>query len=233
MAKNKCIEFKNSTDKQELYFYGDIVSDEWSKWTDTDTCPQDVQDLLSQIDENKPLDMYINSGGGSVFAGISIYNMLKRNKSYKTAYIDGVAGSISSVIPMSADKIVIPNNAFLFIHKPWNYIAGNANDFRKMADDLDRIEQGILNVYQEKLTDGMDIETIKQMMDEETWIVGSEASKYFNVEVVQSNKAVASISNLSKYNKVPEELKEKVNIDTENNSKKLELLKAQLELELL
>lgn len=110
----QCIKFKNDIDtgKQELYFYGDIVSDEMDKWQDTDTCPQDVQNILKQIDENKPLDIYINSGGGSVFAGLAIYNMLKRNKAQKTVHIDGLAASIASVIAMAGDKIIMPSNAF-------------------------------------------------------------------------------------------------------------------------
>jgi ATP-dependent Clp endopeptidase proteolytic subunit ClpP len=228
MVPTKCIQFKNSADEQSLTFYGDIVADEWSKWTDTDTCPADVQNILNQIDENRPLNIYINSGGGSVFAGLAIYNMLKRSKANKTVYIDGLAASIASVIAMAGDKIVMPNNAFLMIHKPWNIAVGNANDFRKIADDLDRIEQGILNVYNDKLAEGMDIETIKQMVNDETWIVGSEASKYFQVDVVESNKAAASISNLDHYRHVPDVFKNK-----KDNSSELELLKSKLELELI
>lgn len=228
----KFMEFKNSSDRQELFFYGDIVSDSWSKWQNEDTCPQDVMDVLSQIDENKPLDIYINSGGGSVFAGIAIYNMLKRSKSYKTVHIDGLAASIASVIAMCGDKIIIPTNAYLMIHKPWNWIGGNANDMRKMADDLDRIEEGIINTYSEKLAEDCDIEQIRKMVNEETWIVGSEAKNYFNVEVFESNKAVASLSNLNCYNKVPDELL-KPPIENQIDDSELENLKAKLELELL
>lgn len=212
---NKCIEFKNNTDNQSLYFYGDIVGDELDKWTDLDTCPTDVQNILNQVDKERPLDIYINSGGGSVFGGMAIYNMLKRNPCNKTTYIDGLAGSIASVIAMASDKIVMPSNSFLMIHKPSAVVGGNANDMKKMADDLDKIQQGILNVYAEKLQDGVDISTIEKMVNEETWIVGSEASKYFKVEVVESNKAVASISNLSNYSKVPKELK---NMDTNKDT---------------
>jgi ATP-dependent protease ClpP protease subunit len=208
----KCIEFKNSTDTkpQELYFYGDIVSDSWGKWSDEDTCPQDVQDILTQIDENKPLNIYINSGGGSVFAGLAIHNMLKRCQSQKTVYVDGLAGSIASVIAFCGDKLVMPSNAFLMIHKAWTLAVGNSNDLRKTADDLDRIESGIVNVYADNLVEGVDIETIKQMMEEETWLSGQEAAKYFNIELVEGNKAAASICDLSNYKNIPKELANKV-----------------------
>ncbi|AQS09678.1 ATP-dependent Clp protease proteolytic subunit 1 [Clostridium saccharobutylicum] len=246
--KNKCIEFKNSLEnEQSLYFYGDIVSDEWGKWTDTDACPQDVLDILGQINESQPLNIYVNSGGGSVFAGMAIYNMLKRCKSEKTVYIDGVAGSISSVLAMSGDKIVMPSNSYLMIHNAWVGAQGNAKDLRKMADTLDKISEGILNVYQEKLADGVDISTIKQLMDEETWLTGTDASKYFNIELVEANKAVAYCLDILNYENIPDTIKNKVNTkehieeditdktnDTNNEEiELLELAKAKLRLKLL
>lgn len=246
--KNKCIEFKNSLEnEQSLYFYGDIVSDEWGKWTDTDTCPQDILDILGQINENQPLNIYVNSGGGSVFAGMAMYNMLKRCKSQKNVYIDGLAGSISSVLAMVGDKIIMPSNSYLMIHNAWSGCQGSAQDMRKMADTLDKISEGILNVYQEKLVDGVDINKIKQLMDEETWLTGTDASKYFNIELVESNKAVAYCGDILNYKNIPDAVKNKVNtkVDTENditdktndtNNEELELLelaKAKLRLKLL
>lgn len=217
--KNKCMEFKNSINEQSVYFYGDIVSDEWGKWTDTDTCPQDVLDILGQINENQPLNIYVNSGGGSVFAGMAMYNMLKRCKSQKTVYIDGLAGSISSVLAMVGDKIIMPSNSYLMIHNAWSGCQGSAQDMRKMADTLDKISGGILNVYQEKLVEGVDINTIKQLMDEETWLTGTDAVKYFNIELGEANKAVAYCGDILNYKNTPDEIKNKVNtkLDSEEN----------------
>lgn len=247
--KNKCINFKNSTDNQELYFYGDIVSDEWDKWSDTDTCPQDVQNILGQIDQNRPLNIYVNSPGGSVFAGMAIYNMLKRNKSEKTVYVDGLAGSISSVIAMVGDKIVMPKNSYLMIHHALCGTIGNSNDMRKMADTLDKIDEGIVSVYSENLAEGVDIDTIVKMMDEETWLTGEKASNYFNIEVAEANEAVAYAGDLDKFKNIPSELKAKLetkktktiekvednvpNLEDNKNLEELELLKAKLQLELL
>ena len=74
-----CFEIKNETDKQaDLYFYGDIVSDWWGAWQDEDQYPNAVKDFLT-AQAGKDLNIYINSGGGSVFAGIAIYNMIQRH----------------------------------------------------------------------------------------------------------------------------------------------------------
>lgn len=229
------MQIKNQTETSaDLYFYGDIVSSEWGKWEDTDTCPEDVRAFLSQVNGVKNLNIYVNSGGGSVFAGLAIYNMLKRNASNKTVYVDGLAGSIASVIAMAGDKIIIPSNAFLMIHKPWNIAMGNSKDFRKMADDLDAIEQGIMNVYAENLKEGVDIEIIRQMVNNETWLNGNEAAKYFNIEVAEENKAAACISECFKnYKNVPKEFKHKTDKVQEEPSNDEKINNLLLELELI
>lgn len=53
----------------------------------------------------------LTAGGGSVFGGIAIYNILKRYNAEITVYVEGLAASIASVIAMAGDKIIIPENA--------------------------------------------------------------------------------------------------------------------------
>ena len=205
------LNIKNLGEKAELHFYGEIVCDEWEKWSDLDTCPEDVLNYLSKIENSKELDIYINSGGGSVFAGLGIYNILKRHKGRKTVYVDGLAGSIASIIAMVGDEIIVPSNSFMMIHKPLCGVCGNANDMREMADTLDRIEEGLINTYKTKLKDNVDIETIKAMVNVETWLTGEEASKYFNITVTEANKMIAKVDTnlLNSYKNVPENLKTK------------------------
>lgn len=202
------MEIKNKTnDFAELYFYGDIVSSSWWVLEKEDKCPQDVADFLNEVKGVKNINIYINSGGGSVFAGIAIYNLLKRNPAYKTVYVDGLAASIASVIMFSGDRIVVPNSAQIMIHKPWSLAWGNANDFRKLADDLDSCEKNILNVYSENLKDGVDIEEIKEMVNNETWLTGEEAANYFRIETSNDFQAVACTSDyFDKYKNVPQKL---------------------------
>ncbi|NFL93300.1 Clp protease ClpP [Clostridium botulinum] len=228
------LQVKNFTETNaDIYFYGDIVGDEWEKWCDTDTCPQDILDKLAET-KGKDLNIYINSGGGSVFAGLAMYKMLNRAEGRKIVHIDGLAGSIASVIAMVGDEIVMPSNSYLMIHKPSNMVWGNATEMRKMADDLDTIQIGIENVYKSKLKEGIDIETIKDLMDKETWLVANEAEKYFNVTVIEENKAIAklNINNYKDYKNIPEELKNSTNEHKEKNNKELKD-KLQIELDLL
>ena len=214
MKKDNLIDFlqiKNQTETSvDLYFYGDIVSNWSGASPPVDQYPERVRDFLKEH-KGKDLNIYINSGGGSVFAGMAIYNMLKRHNGYKTVYVEGLAGSIASVIAMAGDTIIIPRNSFLMIHKPLVGVFGNANELRENADLLDKIENAIIDVYETKIHEGIDLETIKKMVEEETWINGEEASKFFKVEVTEENKAVAKISSEYLENnakEIPKELKQ-------------------------
>lgn len=234
MSKLPYLSVKNITDSTaDIYFYGEIVGDEWDKWSDTDTCPQDVIDAL-KIADGKDVNIYINSPGGNVFAGVAIYNILKRHKGKKTVHVDGVAASIASVIAMCGDTIIMPMNACLMIHSPICFIYGNAAELRKMADDLDIIQTSIEEVYKTKLKPDVSIEQIKRMMDEETWLPAAAASEYFDIETTESNDAVAKVDfdKLCGYKNMPEDIKNNIKQGIAKNQEQIKE-KLMIELELL
>lgn len=207
----KGLEIKNMTDvSADLYFYGDIVSDWWGAWQNEDQYPDAIKNFLSQA-EGKDLNVYINSGGGSVFAGMAIYNMIKRHgeKNKVKVYVDGLAGSIASVIAFAGtEPPEIPSNAFLMIHKPWGAISGNADEMRKMADDLDKIQTGIMNVYEDHLAGGATIDQVETLVNAETWLDGKEAAKYFNIAQTDAADYVAAVGDYLNYaGKLPEKFK--------------------------
>lgn len=194
----KLFTFKNETaTSADLYFYGDIVSDWWGAWQDEDQYPDAVKNFLSEH-QGKDLNIYINSGGGSVFAGIAIYNMLKRHNGKKTVYVDALAGSIASVIAFAGDRVIIPSNSFLMIHKPWGSCVGNSAELRKMADDLEAVEAGMLNIYEEHLKEGVSIDAVKEMLAAETWLNGQQAAEYFNVEIGEEKLIAAAVTEETK-----------------------------------
>lgn len=235
---------KNLTDKSaDLYIYGEIVDNSDFKWDEADVMPDDVKHALEQVDGLDELNIYVNSPGGSVFSGLAIYNMLKRNKAKKIVHIDGVAASMASVIALVGDEVYMPSNAFMMIHKPLTIAIGNANDFRKIADDLDTIESGLMQAYEENLRDGADIEDVKEMVNDETWLTADEAIEYFNIELVEAVEVSASAKHLFKeFKNVPKELieekqpkpkqKQKAK-KVSRNDNELEKIKIQNELDLL
>ncbi len=199
--------FKNAINGSaaELFFYGDIVSDSWSAWKNEDQYPMNVRALLNEIGSND-IDIHINSGGGNVFAGFAICNMLKSCTGYKRVYVDGLAASISSVIAMAGDEIIIPSNAFMMIHKASVGLRGNSDDLRTMADVLDKLDSGIAAVYMAKAAEGVNEDKIIELMTAETWLSGDETAELFsNIKTVEAVEAVASCDSkyMSEYS-VPE-----------------------------
>lgn len=200
----KFFSVKNKTDTSaDVYFYGDIVSDSWAKWSREDTCPQDIIDLLKECEGVSELNIFINSGGGNVWAGIAIYNILKRFSAHKTVHVDGLAASIASVIALAGDEIIIPANAFMMIHKAWTIASGNADELRTLAEQLDTIEQSIVNVYVANAAEGVTEERIKELMQAETWLDATAASELFkNITVAEEIEAVNCISDFT-FGKLP------------------------------
>lgn len=179
------------------------------EYYDTDTSAAGFRDALKDLGDVKTINLHINSPGGSVFEGIAIYNMLKQNKAHVNVYVDGLAASIASVIAMSGDAIFMPSNSMLMIHNPWTMAVGNASELRKQADDLDKITESSIQTYLNQAGDKLDEETLRQLMDDETWLTAKEAVDYgLATEVIEANKAAASISKnfAQRYRHVPERL---------------------------
>ncbi len=183
-------QIKNKTETSaDIYLYDEIGD----SWYGESTSAKGFKKELDKIGDVKILNIYINSPGGSVFDGMAIYNQLKRHKAQKNVYVDGFAASIASVIALAGDKITIPKNAYFMIHQPWSITWGNAAEFRRMADALDTIEDGILNVYEGHSYLSRD--RIKKMMEDETWMTGEEAFAYgFADEVGEEIQVAASVA---------------------------------------
>jgi len=160
-------------EKADLYIYGDITS--WP-WLESDVSAYLLSKKLEELKDVSEINVYINSYGGEVAEGLAIYNALKRHKAKVVTHCDGFACSISSVIFMAGDERVMSNTSTLMIHNAWSCASGNANDFRKEADDLEKITQLSINAYMSQVS--IPEEELKIMMDEETWLMPQEALEY-------------------------------------------------------
>lgn len=136
------------------------------------TAKQFAQDLAACGDVSQ-INLRIHSPGGDVFAGMAIYNTLKAHPARVDVYIDGLAASMASVIAMAGDKVYMPTNAMMMIHKPWGAQGGDADDMRRYADLLDKVEGTLVQAYVSKT--GKSAEEIHALLKDETWMDGSEA----------------------------------------------------------
>lgn len=225
MGSKKFWNFKNLDERTgELTLYGEISDVSW--WGDEVT-PKEFKADLDSLGEIDTLNIYINSPGGDVFAGQTIHSMLKRHKAQKNVYIDGLAASIASVIVMAGDTIFMPKNAMMMIHNPWTIGIGNAADFRKLAEDLDKIRESLIAAYENH--SALLREEIIKLMDEETWLTAEECLEYGFCDVVEEEKKVAASIDktlLLRYQNTPRKLLVKSKPDDR------ELLKQKISIEL-
>ena len=157
---------QNSAD---IYIYGDIY-DSW--WDDESNSAISLKDKLLELGDISEINLHINSLGGDVFEGIAMFNLLKQHKANVKVYIDGVAASIASVIAMAGDTIYMPKNSMMMIHNCWSYACGNSKEFRKLADDLDKIMESSIESYMSKIN--ITKEELKELLDNESWLTAQE-----------------------------------------------------------
>lgn len=172
------------------------------------TAQQFAKDLKALGNNLKQINLHIHSPGGNVFDGIAIYNLLKNHPANKTVYIDGLAASMASVIAMAGNEIIMPENAMMMIHKPWGIQGGDADDMRKYADLLDKVESTLIMAYTAKT--GKSETDLAEMLKEETWLTGKECIEQgFADKLADPLVAMACIQSkkLEDYTNMPETIK--------------------------
>ena len=135
----------------------------------------DVVAMLAGL--SGPIDLHINSGGGSIFEGTAIYNAFlnyDRSRGPVTTYVDGVAASAASFIALAGREVVCEATATLMVHDGSGGAIGTADTLREVADLLDMLSDTIAGVYARK-TGGKAAEWREVMQDGDTWYTAAAA----------------------------------------------------------
>ncbi|ACJ81545.1 head maturation protease, ClpP-related [Bacillus paranthracis] len=213
MAKNKQNKFfqmKASANGKtaDVFIYGEITKYAWEEYGEVSSIT--FKNELDELgDDIETINLYINSPGGSVFETMAIIAMLQRHQAKVISYIDGIGASCASVLPMISDKIIMYANSMMMIHNAWTYASGNANQLRKAADDIERINQSMVQHYLTRAGDKLDEDTLKQLLDAETWLSAEEAMNYgLCDEIISENNAAACLDEkwMKEYKNVPQQL---------------------------
>lgn len=159
---------------------------------------------------NSPVNVRINSAGGSVTDGVAIYNALRAHKGDVTVNIEGMAASIASLIAMAGKRIRIAQSAWMMIHNPLmaGGITADSEELRQMATTLDKMRESIASTYSRRTKKTVD--EIVALMDAETWFTADEAvAAGFADEVIPddgTSNRIPSVVNLA-FNNVPDALR--------------------------
>lgn len=198
MQKNKILDFKSketmrvtnkSATKAEIIIYAPIG--EANPWSDSVSAKQ-FSEALKGIDPTvNEITVRINSPGGDVFEGITIYNRLKQHKAKVVVHIDGLAASIASIIALAGDEIIMGEGALFMIHLPWTFAMGNRMELDNTVNRLMDVEEQLISIYSKKT--GMDRTEIKAMLEAETWLDAAQAiEKGFVDSMAKDSLAIAA-----------------------------------------
>lgn len=156
-----------------VYLYEDIG--DWG------ISAMDLVEVINQI--TGPIDLHVNSNGGSVKDGIAMYNAIKNHPSYFTGIVDGFAASAASVVILACDVVMMEKTSRMMVHDAGiggMYIEGNATQFRdavkeveQMANLLDDLSNMIAQVYVDKA--GGTVEDWRNIMSSDTWFSAEQA----------------------------------------------------------
>ena len=157
--------------------------------------------------KNKNITLHLNSPGGNVFDGITIFNAIRNHSAFVTAQIDGIAASIASIIALGANKVEIASNGFMMIHRAQGVTIGGAEDMRKQADVLEKIDGTLAKTYADKTGEGVKI--MLALMDDETWFTADEAVQLGLADSISEPGEAEAVFDLSGFKNAPVDLKGK------------------------
>lgn len=150
----------------------DVIGEDF--WTGGGFTAKRMSAALRSIGKND-VTVQINSPGGDMFEGISIYNMLRSHPAKVTIEVMGWAASAASIIAMAGDEIRMGLGTFMMVHNAWGVVIGNRHDMRDAADMFDGFDGAIADIYEART--GMKRADIEKLMDVETFMGPSEAVK--------------------------------------------------------
>ncbi len=169
--------------KVVAYMHGTVGAGWWG-----DINARKTREMFDNIDADE-IELHIHSGGGDAFEGIAICNYLRSHKAKVTAVVDGLAASAASLIAMGADKIIMPSNTTMMVHRAATYAYGNADSLEKQAKMLRDVDDALIQSYRNRFNG--EFHELEALLDNETYMTAETAKSYgFCDEIVDSVDSV-------------------------------------------
>ena len=135
---------------------------------------------LEAADASKPIYLFINSPGGEITSGFSIFDTARFVKPKVYTVVTGLAASMGSLIALCVDRedrLAFPNSKFL-IHQPLvsGMIQGSATEIEIHAKDIVKTREKINGIYSKET--GRPIEEIQKATDRDNWMTAEEALEF-------------------------------------------------------
>ncbi|MDR3328151.1 MAG: ATP-dependent Clp endopeptidase proteolytic subunit ClpP [Prevotellaceae bacterium] len=138
--------------------------------------------FLDTSDPGKDISIYINSPGGSVHAGLGIYDTMQYISSKVGTICTGIAASMASVLLVAGEKgtrSALPHSRVL-IHQPMGGVQGQASDMEIAVNEIKKIKIELYKIISER--SGQPFERVEKDSDRDYWMTAQEALEYGMVD---------------------------------------------------
>lgn len=169
-----------------------------------------LEQQLTLFDRNLPLQVEINSDGGSVSHGVTIFSLLQRWPGGVETIVAGWALSIASLIAQAGARRLAHSTAALMVHAPWVSARGNSYELREQADTLDKVLETMLSGYRRS---GRSDAEIREWFDgKDHWFTAEEAlAEGLIDEIISSDSSVLPANAQAALHSVPVNLMKVIN----------------------
>jgi ATP-dependent Clp endopeptidase proteolytic subunit ClpP len=179
------IENKAAQNTADIYLFDEIGESFFGGVT-----AKEMQQAIESVKNSKSITLHINSPGGDFFAGLAIYNTLKKYRDKLTTSVEGLAASAASFVALAGSRVEMAESSWIMIHDAHSVVAGNAAGLREMAEKLDGFSDTISAIYSDKT--GKSKEEMRDAMRAETWLNASDAKAMGFIDEINSQLKVAA-----------------------------------------
>lgn len=168
--------------KDRIIFIGEEITDDLANAVVAELL------LLEGQDSEQDISIYVNSPGGSVTAGLAIYDTIQYIKPDVSMICVGQAASMAAVLMSCGAKgkrFALPNSRIM-IHQPMGGFRGQATDIEIQAKEILFIKDRLLQILHSHT--GKDIETLRADMERDFFMSGDEAVKYGLIDKVVAKR---------------------------------------------
>ncbi|MCM1291158.1 MAG: ATP-dependent Clp endopeptidase proteolytic subunit ClpP [Prevotella sp.] len=143
---------------------------------------------LDSADPEKDINLYINSPGGSVYAGLGIYDTMQYVNSDVSTICTGMAASMAAVLLVAGEhgkRFALPHSRVM-IHQPMGGIQGQASDIEITAREILKLKEELYRIISDH--SGQPFEKVEQDSDRDYWMIAREAKEYGMIDNILVNE---------------------------------------------
>lgn len=145
---------------------------------------------LDSVDNDRDINIYLNTPGGSVYAGLGIYDTMQFVASRVSTICTGIAASMGAILLVAGEKgmrAALPHSRVM-IHQPLGGIQGQASDIEITAKEILKLKDELYQIIADH--SAQSIERIRQDADRDFWMTADEALNYGMIDKVYTKKGV-------------------------------------------